>query len=106
MKFKQLKTLIQLIKKSIKCPQCGKIFDNNEIELTDIYEDEGLIDAKCTPCQAGISVSIEIQEFSNGMPPKIVEQVIQQPEITDSEVQTFSQAIRLHKGGINELLHP
>ena len=103
MKYKQLKHIINLIKRSIRCPSCNKVFTGDEIDLVDIYEDEGLVNAYCQHCQTGLTINVDVQEFRHGGLPKNIQES-RLTEISDNEVQTISEVLKKHKGGMGELL--
>jgi len=104
MKYNQLKHIIHLIKRQLKCSHCGRPYHSEHIDLSDIFDNEGVIEAYCPVCNIGVSINIEAQEFSNGFPLTLSTEE-EQNAITDSEVKDITTTIQKHTGGIKELLN-
>ena len=104
MKYHQLKHIVSLIKRQLKCSHCGKTYSSENIDLSDIFDNEGVIEAYCPVCNVGVSINIEAQEFSNGIP-NMQSAGQQQTEITDTEVKNITSTLEKHTGGIKELLN-
>lgn len=70
----------------------------------DIFDNEGVLDVYCPACDLGVSLNIDVREFSNGLPPQITPQT--KNEISDNEVKKISSTLEHHKGGMKDLFKP
>jgi transcription elongation factor Elf1 len=62
MKLSILKTLIEKIKKDIKCPSCEVIFDENEVNIANVNYDDMQLEALCKKCDHVSNISVHVQK--------------------------------------------
>ncbi len=105
MKYHQLKHILNAIKHNTRCPQCTKMYPLDEVDLIDLFENEGVIDFFCPTCKLGMSLNIQLEEFHPGNAEEVVSRFTKS-EISDGEVQNFSLLLKNHRGGLEDLFKP
>lgn len=103
MLYNQLLHILRTLKKSLSCPKCQQRFQNQHIDVVDIYEDEGLFLAYCPSCDVAVEVTMTLQDEETLFSHNYIDEYSKQMSVTEDDIKGVAKRLESFKGNLKDL---
>lgn len=83
----------------MSCPRCQGRYTMDDVDIFDLYEDDGILELHCRTCQSKTSVEVNVVKK------ELAQTTENTPALTPEDVERVRKKIRQHKGSIGKLFN-